>query len=259
MFYRKDGYPEEGELVLCTVLSIKYHSVFVGINEYRKKGMIHISEVAPGRIRNIRDYVKQGKVVVCKVLRVDEKKGHVDLSLRRVNDSQRRNKVNQIKHEKKSESIVGYVASQELKIEPEKLYNKIGPKIFKNYEFLFQCFEDVVEKDLKLTSLGIDKKTAEKLEEVIKLRIKPKEVAVEGELNLISYKGNGVEIIKESLKQADKVKGTEIRYLGGGRYKIIVKAKDYKKAESRLEESTKQAIKIVTENNGQGKFIRTNK
>ena len=61
MLLKKQGFPEESELVLCTVTSVQYHSVFVDIDEYGKSGLIHISEVSPGRIRNIRDFVKEGK------------------------------------------------------------------------------------------------------------------------------------------------------------------------------------------------------
>jgi len=45
MFYRKEGYPEENELVLCTVTSVQYNSVFCMLDQYSKSGMIHISEV----------------------------------------------------------------------------------------------------------------------------------------------------------------------------------------------------------------------
>ena len=79
MLLMKQGLPEDGELVLCKVTNVQHHSVFVRMEEYGKSGMIHISEIAPGRIRNIRDYVKEGKIVVCKVLRINEERGHVDL------------------------------------------------------------------------------------------------------------------------------------------------------------------------------------
>ena len=84
MLLKKEGFPEEDELVMCTVTQVQFHSVFVTLDEYDKGGMIHISEVSPGRIRNIRDFVREGKKIVCKVLRVNEEKGHIDLSLRRV-------------------------------------------------------------------------------------------------------------------------------------------------------------------------------
>jgi translation initiation factor 2 subunit 1 len=258
MFYKKQGFPQEGELVLCTVTKIKYHSVFVNIDEYNKGGMIHISEVAPGRIRNISDYVKEGKVVVCKVLRIDKEKGHVDLSLRRVSENQRRNKVNEIKHEKKAESIIIYVANQ-LKIDPKTLYEKIKPKIFDKYDFLFECFEEVVEKGSKLTNLGIEKDLAAKLEELIKLRIKPKEVEIGGIFFLENHDGEGVEIIRASLNKALDVEGVDINYLGGGKYKVIVKSKNYKSAESILEEATESVLNYIRERNGKGEFVRDQK
>jgi len=68
MLLKKTGFPEDEELVLCTVTGINPHSVFCTLDEYGgRTGMIHISEVAPGRIRNIREYVTKGKKVVCKV------------------------------------------------------------------------------------------------------------------------------------------------------------------------------------------------
>src|SRR3989304_247871 len=102
MFYQRQGLPEDGELVLCTVEKIYPSSIFVDIDEYKKQGLIHISEIAAGRIRNIRDYAVEGKKIVCKVIRIDKEKGHIDLSLRRVNESQQRNKISSIKQEQRA-------------------------------------------------------------------------------------------------------------------------------------------------------------
>ena len=107
MFYHREGFPEERELVLCTVTKVQHHSVFVRMDEFGgRSGMIHISEVSPGRIRNIRYFVKEGKIVVCQVLRINKERGYIDLSLRRVNDNQRRKKVDQLKQEQKEEKII---------------------------------------------------------------------------------------------------------------------------------------------------------
>ena len=127
MFLKKQGFPEEGDLVLCTVTSVQFHSVFVDIDEYGKGGMIHISEVSPGRIRNIRDFVKEGKKIVCKVLRINQEKGYIDLSLRRVNESEKRRKIDEIKKEQNSEKIVEIAASK-IGIKAEELYRHISEK-----------------------------------------------------------------------------------------------------------------------------------
>ena len=120
MLFKKQGFPEESELVLCTVTSVQYHSVIVDIEEYGRSGLIHISEVSPGRIRNIRDFVKEGKKVVCKVLRVKEEKGYIDLSLRRVNESEKRRKIESIKREQNAEKIVE-IAALKLGLKTEEL------------------------------------------------------------------------------------------------------------------------------------------
>ncbi len=58
----KKTFPDEKEIVVCTVKKILRDSIFATLDAYEgKEGMIHISEIAPGRIRNIRDYVKEGK------------------------------------------------------------------------------------------------------------------------------------------------------------------------------------------------------
>ena len=74
MYFKRQGYPQDSEIVVCKVTKVQFHSVFVNLEEYGKSGMLHISEVSPGRIRNIRDYVVEGKIVVCKVLKIDEKR-----------------------------------------------------------------------------------------------------------------------------------------------------------------------------------------
>ena len=132
MLLKKEGFPEEDELVMCTITKVQFHSVFAQLDEYDKSGMIHISEVSPGRIRNIRDFVKEGKKVVCKVLRVSPEKGHIDLSLRRVGETQRRNKVDELKQEQKAEKILEFVA-KDLNVPLKKLFEDVTNSISKKY------------------------------------------------------------------------------------------------------------------------------
>ena len=106
MLYHRQGIPEENEIVLCKVSKIFPNSVFVDILEYGKSGLIHISEIAPGRIRNLREYVTPDRQIVCKVLRIDREKGHIDLSLRRVNSHEQSEKLEEIKQELKAEQLV---------------------------------------------------------------------------------------------------------------------------------------------------------
>ncbi len=255
MLLRREGYPEEGELVLCTVTNVHHNSVFAKLDEYSKSGLIHISEISPGRIRNIRDYVVEGKKVVCVVLRINTEKGHIDLSLRRVNESQKRAKLNEIKKEQKAEKIVEFVAKK-LNIGLTIFYKEIFNKISKKYSSLYPAFEDIALDKLDINTLGLDKNQAEALEEAIKNRIKPSEVAVSAELKIRSYAPNGVDVIKDCLKKAAAIDSrVTIRYEGGGRYKIDLIADDYKAAESRIDKIKNAIIETMKKSGGEAAVL----
>ncbi|HLC65874.1 MAG TPA: translation initiation factor IF-2 subunit alpha [Candidatus Nanoarchaeia archaeon] len=256
MLLVKKGFPEEGELLMCTVTNIQYHSVFVGIDEYQKTGLIHISEIAPGRIRNIRDYVEEGKKVICKVLKVDTEKGHIDLSLRRVNEGQKRAKVNEVKQHQKCEKIIEMVA-RAMKKDLKALFAEVSDNALKKYDTLYSCFEEVATDKVKLKDLGIEEKAAKALTEAIKVRIKEAEVTIGGELFLSSYAPDGINIIKESLKKVKEVSDKiSVSYLGSGRYQVTVTAPDYKEAEKLLEKSTEDALEYIHDKKGIGDFKR---
>ncbi len=257
MLYKRQGFPEESELVLCTVTKVQYDSVFVNLNEYGKLGVIHISEISPGRIRNIRDFVKEGRVIICKVLRVNEERGHIDISLRRVTEMQRREKGNAIKQEQKAEKILEGVAKK-LKTDIKRVYNEIAPKIFKNYVYVFECFEDIVENKITLEKLGIYNKLADEITNVVKDKIKTKEVEIKGDLKIEIYTGDGIDIIKEALKK-NLNKNIDVTYAGAGTYNISVTAKNYKDAETLLNDYTDPTVKFIEDKEGIVKFIRKEK
>lgn len=245
MLFHKGGLPEDGELVWCTVTSVQYHSVFVRMDEYDKTGMIHISEVSPGRIRNIRDFVKEGKKIVCKVLRVNTEKEQVDLSLRRVSESQKREKINWIKQEQKAEKIIEQFAKKKNQ-DFKGVYYDMFSKISKKYDSLSSCFSEVAAGNAALEKLGLGPELAKELTGVLEQRIKPEEVSIRGIMQMMSYDSNGVEIVKQALKKASAEEGVKIKYYGAGKYEISITANDYKKAEGILKRSTERAMEFFS-------------
>lgn len=244
MLYQKTGMPQEGECVFCLVTKVHFHSVFVELEEYKgKQGMIHISEVSPGRIRNINDFVKEGKVIICKVLRINKERGHIDLSLRRVSESQRREKTEERKQETIAENIiVSYCDITKEKV--EDVYNKLSKLLLKEYSSLYFAFEDVVEGDADLTKLGLEKEFFEKLEKIIRERIKEKEVSIGATITIHSYESDGVNLITNLMDKAMKVSElVQLKTLGAGNYSIKVIAPEYKEAEDLL----KQTVDILEE------------
>ncbi len=234
MFYRKEGSPEENEIVLCQVTKIYPNSVFVNLLEYKDSGMVHISEVSPGRIRNLRDYVSEGKQIVCKIIKIDKERGHIDLSLRRVNSNQRKEKLEEVKQELKAESILKSV-SKKVNMPVADVYKKVSEPILKEYVYLYDAFRDVAEGETSLEKLGVIPQIAKELNGVILDKFKPDKIIIQGQLELRTYDSVGVDKIKKTLQAIEKVSETiSIHYLGGGRYKILIEDFDYVPAEKNL-------------------------
>ncbi|MDP3728220.1 MAG: S1 RNA-binding domain-containing protein [bacterium] len=245
MFYKKKGLPEENSIVLCTVKKILFHSIFVELDEYEhQEGMIHISEIAPGRIRNIRDYVTEAKKLVVQVLRVDKERRQVDLSLRRVPLSLRNKKNEEYKQEIKSEKLLEYIG-KELKLDIKDIYQKMGYKLLDHFGLLGIAFNDISAFGHEaIKDLGFPQKEAEVLVRIVQEKIKPIEVTVNTTVLLQSFSEKGVEDIKATLEEAEKyAKKKEIKvnivYISAPKYRIEVSSNEYKTAEEELEEVNK--------------------
>ncbi|OZM56185.1 RNA-binding protein S1 [Lottiidibacillus patelloidae] len=72
---------EVGSVLEGKVTGIQPYGAFVALNE-EKQGLVHISEVAHGFVKDINEYLSVGQEVQVKVLSVDEEKGKISLSIR---------------------------------------------------------------------------------------------------------------------------------------------------------------------------------
>lgn len=255
MLFKKTRFPELNETVICTVKKVLPHSVFCELDEYTKEGMIHISEIAPGRIRNIRDFVIEGRKVTCKILSIDREKAHINLSLRRVTQSQKIKKQQEFKQEERAaklleNTIQGSRGEQE----------KIAAIILGQYDSLTQCFSEVITHNLNLSELNLDKKLADKLTAVIKEKIKPPEVHMKSKLFLESFQPDGITHIKKILESIKKLDPEiSILYLGAPSYKLDLFSRDYKAGESRLKKVTESTEKLAKQLHCKAKFERQEK
>lgn len=243
MLLKKTGFPQDEEFVLCTVTGINPHSVFCTLDEYGgRTGMIHISEIAPGRIKNIKEHVTIGKKIVTKVLQTNQERGHIDLSLRRVSEMQKRAKLNEIKQELLAEKMIEHAAKQQ-GLSLQQVFDKIAEKLIPEYGTIFFAFEQAAHDKINLEEI-IDKKTAKILTDIVKSRIKPPEVRISGTLHLSSYAPNGVQEIKDCLVNITD-SGAGVKYLGAGGYLVEVIAEDYKTAEKKLKAGVENTEKFA--------------
>lgn len=195
---RTSEFPEESELVVCTVQNVKNFGAFVTLDEYGgKEGFIHIRDVATGWVKYIRDYVREGQKVVCKVLGVDSSKGHIDLSLKSVNEHQKREKIQQWKNENKAEKLMEIVAERMGK-EPAVLYEEFGYDIMDTYGTLFGAFEQVAAHPESLEEEGYSGDWVQTFIEVAKENVTPPHVQIDGYLEMTCPAPDGVDRIRDA-------------------------------------------------------------
>ncbi len=206
---------EEGQIIICTVTKIVGTTVFVRLDDYDKEGTIMTSEIAPGRIRNLRDYVVPNKKIVCKILRMDNK-GHIDLSLRRVAAKEKREALEMAQKEK------GLIATlKTITGNPEGVIKKI-----KESSSLVEFFEQVKEKPELLEGL-MPEEEKNRLIKILNEK-KEKEVFVKKKFSLSSKAEDGIKKIKSILP-------AEARYIAAGKFSMEIKDKNYKEANRRID------------------------
>ncbi len=212
---------EEGQIVLCTVDKIIGTIVFVKIQD-NGEGTITTSEISPGRIRNLRDYVRPGKVIVCKILSIKGK--NIYLSLRRVKQNEKKQLLEKIKKEKNHKAILKTVLGKQ---ESEKIIEKIIKK-----QTLLDFFEQA-KQEPKILEKYITKKDAEKIIKILETKKeKPKEI--KQIFHLSNKTSDGILIIKKIIQNADKNSKADISYLAAGKYNLKLQGKDFKKIKSEI-------------------------
>jgi len=252
-------YPEEGELVVCTVRDVKGFGAFVGLNEYKnREGFVHIAEVATGWVKYIRDHIREGQKIVCKVLHVDISKEHIDLSLKQVNEHQKKEKIHEWKNEARAEKLFEIVATG-LKKPIEECMAEFGNALVESFGGMYPAIEETSLDPKVLDKEGFKAPWVKTFVSVAQENIIPPQVEVHGYIELTCGGKDGVKKIIDALVKAETVRGgknVNIQYLGAPRYRIQVNAFDYKVAEDTLKEAVDKAIEMIKKAGGKGTFVR---
>ncbi len=208
----------EGDLILCTVERIEHTTVFVRLAT-GEEGTIIISEIAPGRIRNLRDYVLPNKKIVCKVIRISG--NNIDLSLRRVNSKEKKEVLEKYKQEQTIKSAFNQILKEKAKEIQEKIEKEMPLA-----EFLQKAKEDekIITKYIPSEFREVIKKITQK---------KQKEIEVKKLLKLKCLEPDGIVRIKKILSVNHK--NIKITYISAGNFQISAKAEDYKEANKQVD------------------------
>ena len=260
MAFKKQEWPEVGDLVIATIQEVTDFGAYVQLDEYDKRGLLHISEISSSWIRNIRDFIREGQKVVLKVLRVDVEKGHIDVSLRRVTKREKIEKIMFWKRERKAETLLRGVA-EKTGLSLDEVYEKAGAPMEREYG-LYEGFEKVVKEGVvALTKIGVPEELAATIAEIGNERMRVPMVKVKGTVELRCMKPKGVKIIKDAFlnaKKAEKSRDVKLRFyvVAAPKYCIEVMAENYKHAEAVLQKVAENVVSNVAKAGGQGVFRR---
>ncbi len=211
---------EQGNVVLCTVDKIVGTTVFVNIDGVTQRCSIVFSEVSPGRIRNIRDFVVPKKTIVCKVLKISE--NNIELSLRRVTQKEQKEVIEQHKIEKSYTNILKTI----LKEKTPKIIEKI-----KQTSGIYNFLEEAKKDSKKLEKL-IGKENTQKIIEILSAQ-KKKTVILKKIITMHSTNPDGLSQIKKLLENQKEIK---IKYLAAGKYSIKREDENMKQADIKITE-----------------------
>ncbi len=254
-----DDYPERGELVIATVERVLGYGAFVRLDEYgHKQGIVSIREFSQKWVKNPRDYLKEGQKTVLKVLRVNKERQHIDLSLKAVNEHERKTKIKEYKLQIRAQKLIERLASK-FQVPVSEIYKTIADPIITDYGSLYEAFVAVANGQETLTKYVSDPALREAFLEEIKSTIKPSRVSLSGYVSLHSNAPDGVDQIRNSLMAGEEeiratgetssVAGGEITYISPPLYKINITAENYKKAEQQLKKCY-EAIKKTASSYG---------
>jgi translation initiation factor 2 alpha subunit (eIF-2alpha) len=222
---------EEGEIVLATVENITSTVVTVRLDN-GQEGTIVSSEIAPGRIKNMREYVVPNKKIVCKILEISGNR--VNLSLRRVSSKEKK----EIIQKYKQEQAINTAFKQLLADKSEE----IKKKILKDFNSL-PDFINKSKQDEKLIEKYIPKENQEAIKKIIQKR-KSHELSYSIKLNCLEE--DGLLKIKKILDlENEKI---SMIYLSAGNFKLKLSVDDFKEGKKQMTEIINEIEKRAKEN-----------
>jgi translation initiation factor 2 subunit 1 len=241
MIRKRSKVPAVGELVIATVKNIFDYGSYLTLDEYgNAQAFLPWSEIATKWVRNVRNVIKEGEKKVVKVIRVDERKGTVDVSLKKVTDDERRKKLLLWKKEQRADKILEIVASKLGKSEAEA-YEQVGWKLEDSFGTIMDGLEKAVkEGQVVLEKTGIGEEWIKPLLEEAKKHVEERKVKLSKVVTVRTVSKDGIETIRKFLSTAtERESDVRIYTIGSPRYKIEVVGNEPKEVSKELEDIIK--------------------
>ena len=212
--------PEIGEIVIATIKKTGDHGAYVSLDEYDNiQGFLHISEIAPGWVRKVTKYVKEGDKKVLLVKKIQAERAEIDLSLKQITKEQRKKKLLDVKRFEKEQGILKNIQDK-IKLSVEEI-DGLEEKLLSKYPSVYDAIIDIGTNNISVVDAG-----------------KP-------------GKKDALDAIKDNPNEK-----IDISYLGAPKYRLSVVAQDFKTAEKTLKPVLEKIEKNSSKHNCVFKFSR---
>jgi len=194
------------------------------------------------------------------VLEVDEDSQQIDLSIKDVNDHQRKDKIQEWKNEQKADNWMELAFGEDL---DDEKYAAVANELLAAFGSMYDGFEQAAIHGAEaLEDTGLSEDEVEAVVATARENVSVPYVNVTGYVDLQVASPDGVDVVKEALQAAEgngeipEEVDLEVTYVGSPEYRIKVRAPDYKTAENHLEESAARASEFIAEHGGTGEYHR---
>jgi translation initiation factor 2 subunit 1 len=190
---------------MVMVKDITEVGAYVSLLEYDgMEGMVLLSELSKKRIRSINRLIRVGRQEVAAVLRVDEDKGYIDLSKRKVEPADVKRCEDRYNKAKMVHSVLRHVAEQH-GASLEDTYAAIGWPMYRKHGHAYDAFELALGDSAVDIFAGIptDEDMKQNLLAYIKRRMARQPVKVRSDIEVTCSTYEGIDAIKEALLEGE--------------------------------------------------------
>mgnify|MGYP001167695149 CR=1 FL=1 len=245
-----NDWPDEGDLVVCSVKSVKENGAYLDLDSYpAREGFVFIGEIATGWVRNIRAHLREGQRVVAKVIGIKKERDSITLSIKSVSEERRRDALQSWKNEQRASQIMR-VASERIGWDEVKT-SAVSDEMKEAFGTLYGALEECAITESALEDAGFEGGWIAVVTELAIENIVPPFVEIRGLFEIKVWGPEGVEAISGALQAAeDCAKGEEevtltCHYDGAPNYRVDIKAPDYPSAEAIWEAAQEAATNKI--------------
>lgn len=248
-------FPQQGELVIGTVSRVMRHGVTVKLEEYDGvEAFVPLSEISLKWVRNIRDYLREGQRTVFRVVRSSPENLQVDVSLRRVTQKERAEKMaewNKVMKVSRMLSMLAEKTGVDRTVIDEGL---VKPAAERRVD-LYSIMEDVAAGDELPPWVNLPKEVKDTLIDFCKKEIK-KAVSVSRFMVKIYAGKAGVDALRRAAEEVIALaKGGErlsVNVIGPPRYLLRIEAATPERVEELKQLAISKMSQIIS---GQGGVV----